>query len=45
MAVDLVVAAAEVAEVEAAAEAVVVVVVADLNAKNCAPKYQARCLN
>jgi hypothetical protein len=35
MAVDLVVAAAEVAEVEAAAEAVVVV--ADLNAKNCTP--------
>jgi hypothetical protein len=34
MAVDLVVAAAEVAEVEAAAEAVVV---ADLNAKNCTP--------
>jgi hypothetical protein len=43
MAVDLVVAAAEVAEVEAAAEAVVVV--ADLNAKNCAQKYQARCLS
>lgn len=43
MAVDLVVAAAEVAEVEAAAEAVVVV--ADLNAKNYTPKYQARCLN
>jgi hypothetical protein len=40
-AVDLVVAAA-VAEVEAAAEAVVV---ADLNAKNCAQKYQARCLS
>ena len=39
---EVVVAAAEVAEVEAAAEAVVV---ADLNAKNCAPKYQARCLN
>ena len=35
MAVDLVVAAAEVAEVEAAAEAVVVA--ADLNAKNCTP--------
>ena len=43
MAVDLVVAAAEVAEVEAAAEAVVVV--ADLNAKNCIPNQQARCLN
>ena len=41
-AVDLVVVAAAVAEVEAAAEAVVVV--ADLNAKNCAQKYQARCL-
>jgi hypothetical protein len=36
------VAVAEVAVVEAAAEAVVVV--ADLNAKNCAQKYQARCL-
>ena len=43
MAVDLAVVVAEVAEVEAAAEAVVVV--ADLNAKNCAPKYQARCLS
>jgi hypothetical protein len=38
-----VVAVAEVAVVEAAAEAVVVV--ADLNAKNCAQKYQARYLN
>jgi hypothetical protein len=38
-----VVAVAEVvAEVEAVAEAVVV---ADLNAKNCAQKYQARCLS
>ena len=37
-----VVAVAEVAVVEAEAEAVVV---ADLNAKNCAQKYQARCLS
>ena len=37
------VAVAEVAVVEAAAEAVVAA--ADLNAKNCAPKYQARCLS